>query len=267
MASLATRLWQRVRPAPRDAIAFRCNLCGAQAHAAPAELARETPSCLRCRSTVRFRAVARLVVREIVGEDVALPDLKPRRDLRGVGLSDAACYALPLARAFDYRNTWYHAEPRLDITRIDPSLRGRHDFVTASDVFEHVAPPVSRAFDNALALLKPGGTFVMTVPFSLEADTVEHFPELHAWKLEDRAGAWRLVNRTADGRAQTFDRLVFHGGPGTTLEMRLFSKDALLREFARAGFVGVRVAGEPCEAFGIRWADPWSLPIVAKAPS
>jgi len=287
--ALASRLWRRVRRHPGAVasvaddvetigdvdprtlasgapIVFRCNLCGTKARSTPAGLSRETPSCPRCGSTVRFRAIARLVVRELAGSDTPLPSLAPRRDLVGIGLSDAACYAEPLARAFRYRNTFFHAEPRLDITAIDPALRGRHDFVVASDVLEHVAPPVARAFDNALALLKPGGTFVLTVPFSLAADTVEHYPELHDWSLEATNGAFRVLNRTADGRVQRFDSPVFHGGPGTTLEMRLFSRDALVRELHRAGFAGVRVADEPYLPFGIHWPEPWSVPIVAKRP-
>jgi SAM-dependent methyltransferase len=196
-----------------------------------------------------------------------LPTLAPRRDLAGVGLSDADCYAVPLARVFNYRNTYFHAEPRLDITAIDAALRGRHDFVIASDVFEHVAPPVSRAFDNALALLKPGGALVLTVPFELGPDTVEHYPELHDWSLAPANGGWRVVNRTIDGREQRFDGPVFHGGPGTTLEMRLFSREALLRAFERAGFASVRIADEPCLRFGIHWPEPWSVPMVARKPA
>lgn len=285
--SIAARFWQRVRSAPQGAtddaatigdldprsipqdepITFRCNLCGARGRSALAALERETPSCHGCGSTVRFRAIADLVVRELLGEHAVLSSLAPRRDLAGIGLSDAACYAVPLARVFAYRNTYFHAEPRLDITAIDPGLCGRHDFVIASDVFEHVAPPVSRAFDNALALLKPGGAFVMTVPFSLDARTVEHFPDLHDWKLAQEGGRWRLFNRTVDGNLQVHDDLVFHGGPGTTVEMRLFSRDALLAEFARAGFVDVRVADEPYLPFGIHWPHPWSVPIVARAPA
>jgi SAM-dependent methyltransferase len=267
MASLASRLWQRVRPAPAGAIAFRCNLCGTKARATLPALSRETPSCPRCGSTVRFRSIAQLVVRELLGRDEALADLAPRRDLGGIGLSDADCYARPLARVFDYRNTYFHTEPRLDITDVDRSLHGKHDFVVASDVLEHVVPPVSRAFDGALALLKPGGTFVMTVPFSLEPDTVEHYPDLHEWHVEHAGDAWSVVNRTADGRMQRFERPVFHGGPGTTLEMRLFSRDALLRAFERAGFANVRIADEPCLRFGIHWPEPWSVPMVARKAS
>ena len=253
--------------APEAPIAFRCNLCGSGARSPLSALARETPSCPRCGSTVRFRSIADLVVRELTGERAALSSLEPRRGVRGLGLSDAACYAAPLARVFDYENTYFHAEPRLDITAIDAARRGRYDFLIASDVFEHVAPPVSRAFDNALALLKPGGLFVMTVPYSLDEETVEHFPDLHDWSLEREGGAWTIANRTTDGRTQRFADLAFHGGPGATLERRLFSRDALLREFARAGFGRVRVADEPYLPFGILWREPWSVPLVARAPA
>jgi hypothetical protein len=106
----------------------------------------------------------------------------------------------------------------------------------------------------------------MTVPFALAADTVEHYPDLHDWTLEQANGAWRVVNRTADGRVQRFEAPVFHGGPGTTLEMRLFSRDALLRELDRAGFASVRLAVEPYLPFGIHWPEAWSVPIIARSP-
>ncbi|MFI4924463.1 MAG: hypothetical protein ACHQJ7_04900 [Vicinamibacteria bacterium] len=76
-----------------------------------------------------------------------------------------------------------------------------------------------------------------------------------------------MVNRTVDGRTQRFADPVFHGGPGTTLEMRLFSRDALLRAFERAGFASVRIADEPCLPFGIHWPEPWSVPMVARKAS
>lgn len=267
--AFARRLLRRPLPAPGEPpaahVRFRCNLCGASQAVAPTRISREVPSCDACGSTVRFRAMAHLVVLEVLGTAAALPDLAPQRGIRGVGLSDDDRYARPLARLFDYTNTYYHQAPRLDIADPPAEWHGRFDFVVASDVFEHVLPPVDRAFAGARALLKPGGVLVFTVPFSLEPDTVEHFPELCDWRLEERAGTWRLHNVTRDGRAQTFDRLVFHGGPGSTLEMRLFSRDALLRNFEAAGFARVRIAAEACPGFGIEWPEPWSVPIVAYA--
>jgi len=245
------------------ALDFHCNLCGSANRAPLAALVRETPSCAGCGSNVRFRAIARLVALEVFGRECALPDLPRMRSVRGIGLSDSDTYAFTLADRLDYTNTYFHMEPRLDIAADDGERFGNCDFIVASDVFEHVAPPVGRAFANAHRLLKPGGKLIFTVPFSLDADTVEHFPDLHEWRLEEREGRWHLANRAADGREWVRDDLVFHGGPGTTLEMRLFSQAGLLREFERAGFARVRIAAEPHLPFGIHWPEPFSVPLVA----
>ncbi len=251
--------------APGAAIAYHCNLCGTANRNTLAELARESPTCNRCGSTVRTRAMGYLVVREVLGRAAPLPDLTPRPDIVGIGLTDADAYARPLATAFAYENTWFHTEPRVDITQIDAARENRYDFVVSSDVFEHVLPPVGRAFVNVRRMLKPGGKFIFTVPFNLEPATTEHFPDLHDWTMQEVDGQWTLDNTTADGRAQRFTDLIFHGGPGSTLEMRLFSLEALKREFEAAGFSRIRIAAEPWLPFGIHWPEPWSVPIVAYA--
>jgi len=272
--ALRVKSWRRWRdvdggdPAsipPGASIPFRCNLCGTGNEGTLAALSREALTCTHCGSNVRFRAMAYLVTREVLGRPAALPDLPVRKDLWGVGLSDADAYARPLAEKFSYENTYYHMEPLLDIANIDAGRVGRYDFVISSDVFEHVLPPVARAFANARRLLKPGGKFIFTVPFSLDPDTREHYPELHDWSMAEVDGTWKLTNRTQDGREQIFTDLVFHGGPGSTLEMRLFSKAALEREFRDAGFGRVRIAAEPYLPFGIHWPEPWSVPMVAYA--
>ncbi len=227
------------------------------------ELDREKSTCAVCSSNVRLRGIARLIAYEIFGESIALPDLPTAKHVRGIGLSDAPGYADPLAMRLDYVNTFFDAEPRLDIVAADVERYGGCDFIIASDVFEHVTAPVSRAFENAYALLKPGGKLIFSVPFTLDAETVEHFADLHDWRIETRDDGRRLVNRAADGTVTVYDNLIFHGGPGATLEMRRFSRASLEREFARAGFARVRVADEPYLPFGIHWALPRGVPMVA----
>ena len=244
---------------------FRCNLCGTPNRVALTALDRETPSCTVCGSNVRFRSIAHLLTQALFGYGSVLADLPPRKDVVGIGLSDADAYARCLADRLGYTNTFFHTEPRLDIADVPEDLNGRYDFLIASDVFEHVAPPVSRAFVNARRILKPGGVFVFSVPFALDGETVEHFPDLADFSIAEENGRWTLRNRTVDGRDQVYTDLVFHGGPGTTLEMRLFSLPALQREFARAGFSTMRLAGEACLAHGILWPEPWSVPMVARA--
>jgi SAM-dependent methyltransferase len=250
---------------PKSLVSFRCNICGKANSVRLASLDREIPSCEGCTSTVRFRGIAELVITEVLGTHLRLDETPVRKDLLGIGLSDSDTYAVPLAEKFDYTNTYYHCEPLLDIMNPPASMAGRYDFLVSSDVFEHVVPPVSRAFFNARRLLKPGGVFIFTVPFKTDGDTIEHFPELYDYQVSEENGHWTLHNRTVDGRDQTFADLVFHGGPGETLEMRTFSLQGLEREFVQAGFKDMHVINEPCLEHGIMWREAWSVPIVVRA--
>lgn len=248
-----------------ERIPFRCNICGTGNDSTLAGLDRERITCSHCGSSVRFRAMVYLLTKEVLGTPFALPSLRPRRDIAGIGLSDAWSYAHRLAPKLDYVNTFYHAEPRLDICDVGGEHLGRYDFILASDVFEHVRAPVRNAFVNARRMLKPGGKLILTVPFSLHEDTLEHYPDLHDYRLEERDATFALVNVTREGATQVFSDLVFHGGPGSTLEMRVFSRDALVRDLRAAGFTRVRVADESHLPFGIHWPDPTSVPLVAYA--
>lgn len=254
-------------PNPAEIEHFTCNLCGAGCACPRGELGREVPSCASCGSTVRTRAIVHLVSMAVFGRSLPLPAFPRRKDVRGAGLSDQDAYALGLADRFDYTNTWFHQPPRLDITAPGPEWLGRCDFLVSSDVFEHVVPPVSRAFEGARRVLRPGGTLVLTVPYSTETgQTLEHYPDLHEWSLQARAdGGYTVHNRRRDGTDEQFHEPIFHGGPGTTLEMRLFAREALLADLRAAGFRDVRVADEEVPEYGIRWLLPWSLPVVARA--
>jgi SAM-dependent methyltransferase len=246
-----------------EAFEFRCNICGHTSTTALAALDRDTPTCGQCGSGVRIRAMAGLVVSEALGHRLALPDMAPAKQIRGIGLSDTPVYAGALAAQFAYVNTYLHTRPRLDLTRPDFRRYGGQDFIVASDVFEHVPPPVARAFENAQRLLAPGGKLIFSVPFSLDAETVEHFPDLHEWRIETAGGTFTLVNRAVDGTVTKHRHLVFHGGGGSTLEMRRFARAGLERYLSEAGFTRFRVASEHYLPFGIYWKNPWSVPMVA----
>lgn len=247
-----------------DILTFRCNICGQTCVKALAELGREIPSCAKCGSTVRWRVIIHLLSTELFGQSLLLQDFSTRRDLRGVGLSDWEGYAVQLAQKFDYHNTFYNTEPSLDIIAIEPSMEASFDFIISSDVFEHVSPAVSLAFINTRRLLKPGGLLILTVPYTLREKTLEHFPELYQYKMVKRDGKLVLHNITRDGREQTFENLVFHGGIGSTLEMRFFSKSSLVAELANAGFREIRIRDENCLEHGIYWGMNRSLPITAR---
>lgn len=195
---------------------------------------------------------------------MAMPDFPMIREWTGLGMSDIDDFAAPLAAKFSYSNTYYHKPPLFDVTRPDAAMEGKFDFIISSEVLEHVPEPVAPAFDTLYGMLKPDGILFLTVPYSLEATTVEHFPELHDFAVTALREQWVLVNKTREGRVQTYGNLVFHGGPGSTLEMRVFNEATVRGLLKDAGFQSIRIAGECCAEFGIVPDDPWSLPIAAR---
>ncbi len=249
---------------PNSPVSFRCNICSTANTVRLSQINRETVSCAGCSSTVRCRAIVDLLINALFGNDLRLDEVPVRKDIKGLGLSYGA-YADPLADKFDYTNAVDRGALRVDIANPPAHLAGKHDFLISSDGFELVIPPISRAFSNARRLLKPNGVFVFTAPFGMQAKTEEYFPELFDYRIEEKKGRWTLRNRTADGRFQIYSNLIFHGPPGELLEMRLFSRAGLEREFAQAGFQEVHVASEGCLPHGIIWPEPWSVPIVARA--
>lgn len=249
-----------------ETLIFQCNICSAKCAIPLGALDREAGHCGACDSKMRFRSVVHHLSIGLFGESLAIRDFPPAsRLLSGIGMSDSPRLAAPLERRLRYRNTFYHQQPRLDIQSPAAEHFGAYDFVISSDVFEHVDPPVENAFVNLRRLLKPGGLLVFTVPFAMQGDTVEHFPELHQYTIEDRGGSFVLVNTTVDGRRQEHANLVFHGGPGSTLELRLFSESSLRRNLESAGFGKIEFHREPCFKWGIYWKAPWSVPVTAVA--
>lgn len=243
---------------------FRCNICGVGCAFPVAVFEREKPSCATCGSTIRMRAMVHALSWALFGRSLAIADFPSARHIVGVGMSDWEEYATRLAEKLGYRNTYYHQEPRLDITRMEDGDAGSLDFLLSTDVFEHVAPPVSTAFRNSRRLLKPGGVFVFSVPYRRDGETIEHFPDLYEYALLEHGGERILKNRTRTGEEQEFSGLVFHGGPGDTLEMRLFSLSGVIGELHAAGFRDIQILEAPCFEHGIWHRKADSLPIIAR---
>jgi 2-polyprenyl-3-methyl-5-hydroxy-6-metoxy-1,4-benzoquinol methylase len=243
-------------------VSFQCNICGQDNTVAA--LGHEASSCAGCGSSVRLRALVYTLAMELFGEGLPLPEFPNLPAVKGLGLSDQVSYAAILGGKFDYTNTFYDREPRIDITEPHPDLHGTYDFILSSDVFEHISVPVERAFDEAYKLLKPHGVLCLTTPFSLQEETAEHFPDLHDYTIVSLSGAPVLVNRKKDGTLEVRDDLVFHGGAGATLEMRLFSRKDLERKLRAADFEAVVFQTEGVPRFGIAFEGDWSLPLVAR---
>ena len=251
----------------KETINFQCNICGSHTHCHSSELTREPASCKVCSSTVRMRSIIHLLSLNLFGESLTIPDFPERKDLHGVGMSDWITYAEKLAHKLDYTNTFYHQEPKLDITQISENIKGSMDFIISTDVFEHVLSPISIAFTNTLSLLKKEAVFIFTVPYTKEGEnTVEHFDNLHDFTIEQTDGDFILKNTSVDGTITKYNDLVFHGScsGGAMLEMRVFSENSLLNELKNAGFKNIKIHKEPFMKYGIHWGQmDWSLPISA----
>lgn len=112
-------------------------------------------------------------------------------------------------------------------------------------------------------MLKPHGFLLLTTPYSIEPNSLEHFPNLHEYSVVNLGGRPVLVNRTPEGRLEAHDNLVFHGGYGSTLELRELNESALLQRLSEAGFAHTRIVSDRYEPFGIVHAEAWSLPVTA----
>jgi SAM-dependent methyltransferase len=246
-------------------IEFICNICGSRNRAARNEFGREQASCAACGSSVRMRALLHALSIEIFGLGLALQEFPRVKSLRGLGISDSAQYADQLALKFDYRNTFFDREPRLDLLDPPGPEFGTYDFIVSSEVFEHVSPPATRAFETVFRLLKPAGILLLTVPYSITGDTKEHFTGLGDFGLAQVGDRVLLVSRRATGEMEVHDNLVFHvGAGGPALEMREFSETGLKKELARAGFEEVQIYSGSFPGFGIVSSESWSLPIAAR---
>lgn len=251
---------------------FVCNICGAENKAVRfTDLDRETGRCNACGSVVRLRSLAHLLGLHLFGEPLPIREWPENHDIVGYGVSDWPVFGRHFGSKITYVNTQFDPEvaastPVMDVTRPPRAWQKTADFVICSEVLEHVAPPVQLAFDGLFSLLKPGGRLIFSVPYLFD-QTIEHFPDLYNWSIEQAEGQpRRLVNVTRENDGQIFDNLCFHGGGTAVLEMRVFGFDDLKARLRAAGFVRIHAAATPYKPFGIRFARKWSLPIVAQRP-
>jgi SAM-dependent methyltransferase len=217
---------------------------------------------------MRFRSIALALSRALFGMDLKLCDFPTLESVRGLGISDSAIYAGRLKSHFSYTNTFFDREPLFDLTRPGEKELGKYDFVICADVLEHIPQPLEPVLRTLAGLLKPSGVLILTVPYTLDESTVESFANLYETGLAEINGRMVLVNRAADGQYQVFDQLVFHGGQGSTLEMRMFSETDLRARLMAAGLSNVRFDATGNREFGVIYSGPFSLPIIAsRAPA
>jgi SAM-dependent methyltransferase len=242
-------------------MAFICNICGTHNHV---ESFETEPASCACGSNVRLRALIHLLSIELFGQDLVVAEFQKLKGIRGLGISDQASYARILADKFDYTNTFYDREPHLDLSAPHPQVYGTYDFILLADVIEHIAPPIERALEEAGRLLKPHGFLGITIFCNPIDQMREHFPELNEFRIVPLGKSPVLVNRRRDGTLEIRDDLIFHGGPGATLEMREFGITELTAKLLAAGFLDVHLLTDNLPRIGVLFDQHVSQPLIAR---
>jgi hypothetical protein len=245
---------------------FCCNITGKYFNLENNEKTRESGS--RFGYNCRFRAICYVLSKQLFNEVKILNNLEKHKNITGIGMSDSG-WADICQQKFNYVNTYYHTEPRLNIydeTHVNKYIN--LDFIISSDVFEHVDPfpNIQLAFNNLYKMLKPKGFIIFSVPFNEIGEHLEHYPNLYNYTIKKENNDYILYNTTVLGKKEQFDNLCFHGGPGNVLEMRVFSKKSITTYLENSGFTEIvfHNVTEDMNKYGIFWENNCSLIISAK---
>jgi len=244
---------------------YTCNITGNKFDLEEKDKTRE--GAIAYGHNSRFRAICYVLSKQLFGTVKILSQIPVHKELKGIGMSDSG-WAQICEKQFNYVNTYYHCEPFLNIYN-DSHINNYTDldFIISSDVFEHVDPypGIQIAFNNLNKMLKSGGSLIFSVPFTYGSHK-EHFPSLYKYTITKNNDNYVLNNTTIDGKSETFTNLCFHGGPGSVLEMRVYSKDSITEYLTMAGFKDITFHNVDTDMnqYGIFWESNSSLIISAK---
>lgn len=237
-------------------IRFRCNVCDTENVLPTRTFHRELATCRVCQCNVRARGIVYGICTGVFGHACPrLSDLPDDSGRVGLGMSEFH-FVDRLNKKVTFTNTYFHQEPKLDILSDQDWLHFQdQDFVVSTDIFEHIRQPLQTAYTNVANMLKPGGCFIFSAPYIDAPSTIEHYPNLHEYTIEEASGHRELVNTTAGGAVERFSDPIFHGGDGSTLELRVLARSDIFSGLAAAGFIDIREYSEPVLDIGYYWPD------------
>ncbi|MBM4316279.1 MAG: class I SAM-dependent methyltransferase [Deltaproteobacteria bacterium] len=245
---------------------YRCNITGQYFTLENQDKGRE--KCNRFGFTSRDRAIVYCLLNKLGYFKQILNKIK-NPQITGIGMTDSPALSKALYGSFSYTNTFFHQEPLLDIYNLKHINQFKNlDFIICSEVFEHISPypGLDIAFSNLYNMLKQNnGILIFSVPYNLQKH-YEHFPALYNYQIINQNNNYILYNTTIEEKKEQFTDLIFHGGPGETLEMRQFSKQSLEKYLSEAGFnhITFHDIDQDMQEFGIFWELPISLIISAE---
>ena len=239
---------------------FQCPQCGASSALAGD---RETPACSLCGANARFCGIILAVLQVAFGGSrLPLIQQEPRNDIVAIGVSDSSCYSDLMSQRLQYRNTFFHAEPLLDIC--DPASCAGYapaDLIVCSDVIEHTADPPHVVLANLHSMLSPGGSVVLSAPTWRMQSSIEWYPAAAKLRIVARPSGYAVEWSNRRGARYVDDHPNFHGGPGETLERRLLSHDELMMAARHVFREAHELVFEPER--GYEWPiQPWPDPVV-----
>lgn len=210
-------------------------------------LLREGPSCLHCGSSVRMR--------EIVSAFKGYVETQIAHDAKIIGLSDSEQVENYFKLIFTerYQNTYLDTDPILNVIDSSTYQENSADVIISSDIFEHVFFPLSDALMGCRKILKPGGFLITTMPWTPFEASVEHFPWMINYVVQEmKDGKYVVIGTDKSGNPRVVDDPIFHGGPGNTLEMRRINLHVFQDELIKAGFKLISTLLDDEPEYGIR---------------
>jgi hypothetical protein len=153
-------------------------------------------------------------------------------------------------------------DPILDISHPDKYLNTANILIS-SDILEHVMPPHGHAMRGHFRVLKKGGWLILTTPYFIHSAFLEKYPWMVNYEVSSE-GTVRGVDST--GETVEIDNPVFHGGPGNTLEMRLFTPEIIVEGLVSAGFKNIEILDQDVEEYGIMRSSTRMGTIIAQKP-
>jgi len=213
---------------------WRCVLCSTLNYGR-AEFNKESSLCRGCTSTWRARAVTLALITALGHQPKELSKISSDWSRIGLGISDDVQVSSRISAKFFYSNTFFDSFPNLDIRKVPRIARYSFEFVTCSDVLEHIDVDLDKAIEGISKLLKPGGFAILSVPISLSSEHVEFYPKLKSFKaLEDKV-EWTDL----DGKVYTDENPEFHGGRGQNLAFRHFTDQSFRDAILSNGFKSI----------------------------
>jgi len=235
-------------------ISFECILCSRETQTEFSNFHRELSSCLYCLSTVRQRELIHTFLNLVI--EFKNPNV--------IGLSDHDdVQAFMNRNQYKYKNTYFDVEPLLNVSKPSKTFLNSADILISSDVLEHVMSTFEKSIIGHFEILKPGGWLIMTTPYFKDQPYVDKYPWMSSYSVT-REGE---INALGSEGIRKVSDPIFHGGPGNTLEMRLFAPETLKEALGSAGFTEIAFLEEDIPQYGIFRSTTQVGTIIAKKPS